>query len=232
MNVRNEWKPLVLTPAQTIKENRVKIKNIVTAILLAFVVVSVSFLVFRESRGPAENNPSTQSVEVNASPAGEAAVKGASKSSPPSASPQSKKIPIEPGSSPAKAERPEPANSARIAENVPSLLKVVVYYFHGNTRCLTCRKIESIAKSAIEGGFAAELITGQIEFRAVNIEEPKNEHYVQDFQLATRSVVLSRIRNDKQDAWKNLDRVWTLVRDPEAFQRYVVDETKQLLGGA
>jgi len=210
----------------------VKIKNIVTAILLAFVVVSVSFLVFRESRGPAENNPSTQSVEVNASPAGEAVVKDASKSSPPSASTQSKKIPIGPGSSPAKAERAEPASSARIAENVPSSPKLVVYYFHGNTRCVTCRKIESFAKSAIESGFTAELKSGQIQFRAVNVEEPKNEHFVQDYQLATRSVVLSRIRNDKQDAWKNLDQVWTLVRDPDAFERYVVDETKRLLGGA
>jgi hypothetical protein len=212
----------------------VKSKNIVTAILLAFVIVSVAVLIVRESRGPAEPNSSTQSVAVTetATASGVAVLKDDTKSTLPSASAQAAKLHSETGSSPAKSEHAKPANSTRVTENVAASPKVVVYYFHGNTRCITCRKIESFAKSAIEGGFAAELKTGQIEFRAVNIEEPNNEHFVQDYQLATRSVVLSRLRNDKQDAWKNLDQVWTLVRNPEAFQRYVVDETKQLLGGA
>lgn len=209
-------------------------KNIVTAILLAFVVVSVAVLIVRESRGPAEPNSATQSVAVteNAASAGIAAVEDDKKSTPPSVSVQAAKLPAEAGSSPARAEHAKPAKSSRVTDNVSALPKLVVYYFHGNTRCTTCKKIESFAKSAIESGFAAELKTGQIEFRAVNVEEPHNEHYVQDYQLATRSVVLSRLRNDKQDAWKNLDQVWTLVRNPEAFQRYVVAETKQLLGGA
>jgi len=212
----------------------VKSKNIVTAILLAFVVVSVSFLVFRESRVPAKPDTQAQSVAVNenAPPAGVAEVKDDSKSPLPTASVQPSEIPAGPGSGPAKVGRVVPVNSSRVAENVPSAPKVVVYYFHGNTRCITCKKIESFARSAIESGFAAELKTGRIEFRAVNVEEPNNEHFVQDYQLVTRSVVLSRIRNGKQDTWKNLDQVWTFVRDPDAFNRYVVDETKQLLGGA
>ena len=211
-----------------------KSKNIVTAILLAFVVVSVSFLVFRESRVPAKPDSQAQSVAVNenASPAGVAEVKDDSKSPLPTASVQTSEIPAGPGSGPAKVGRVVSVNSSRVAENVPAAPKVVVYYFHGNTRCITCKKIESFARSAIESGFAAELKTGRIEFRSVNVEEPNNEHYVQDYQLVTRSVVLSRIRNDKQDTWKNLDQVWTLVRDPDVFNRYVVDETKQLLGGA
>jgi len=211
----------------------VKSKNIVTAILLAFVVVSVAVLIIRESRGPAEPSSPTQSVAVTetARAAGAVAVQGATKSTTLSSSAQAAKIPAETGSSTVKAEHAKPANSSRVTENVPVSPKLVVYYFHGNTRCITCKKIESFARSAIESGFAAELKTGQVEFRAVNVEESNNEHYVQDYQLATRSVVLSRLRNDKQDTWKNLDQVWTLVRSPEAFQRYVIDETKQLLGG-
>jgi len=211
----------------------VKSKNIITAILLAFVVVSVAVLIVRESRGPAEPESATQAVAVPeaATVDGAVATPDDTKSTTLSSSAQKAKIPAETGSSPVKAESVKPATSSR-AVKVPASPKLVVYYFHGNTRCITCRKIESFAKSAIENGFAAEMKTGQIEFRTVNIEEPKNEHFVQDYQLATRSVVLSRLRNDKQDAWKNLDQVWTLVRDPEAFQRYVVGETKQLLGGA
>jgi hypothetical protein len=212
----------------------VKSKKIITAILLAFVVVSVSVLVFRESRVPAKPDSSAQSVALheNVPPAGVAEVTADSKSPLPTASVQPSEISLAPGSGPAKAEHAEPASSSRVTENLPSAPKVVVYYFHGNTRCITCRKIESFARSAIESGFAAEQKSGRIEFRAVNVEEANNEHFVQDYQLVTRSVVLSRIRNGKQDTWKNLDQVWTLVRDPDAFNRYVVDETKQLLGGA
>ena len=211
-----------------------KSKNIITAILLAFVVVSVAVLIVRESRGPAKPNSVTQSVEVTetATSAGAVAVQGDTKSTTLSSSAQEAKIPAETVSSPAKTELVKPVATNRVTGSVPASPQVVVYYFHGNTRCITCKKIESFAKSAIESGFATEIKTGQIQFRAVNVEESNNEHYVQDYQLVTRSVVLSRIQNDKQDAWKNLDQVWVLVRDPEAFQRYVVDETKQLLGGA
>lgn len=208
-----------------------KCKNIVTAILLAFVVVSVAVLIVRESRSPAEPNSSTQSVAApeTVSASGAVAVESDTKIRPSSVPAQEAKITAETGSSSAKTVPAKPVASIRGVATSPN---VIVYYFHGNTRCITCKKIESFAKSAIENSFADELKTGKIEFRAVNIEEPKNEHFVQDYQLVTRSVVLSRIRNDKQDAWKNLDQVWNLVRDPEAFQRYVVAETKQLLGGA
>jgi len=35
--------------------------------------------------------------------------------------------------------------------------KVVAYYFHTNTRCDTCRKIEAYSHEAIEEGFKTEL---------------------------------------------------------------------------
>jgi hypothetical protein len=50
---------------------------------------------------------------------------------------------------------------------------VVAYYFHGNTRCITCRAIESYAKEAIEGGFPNALKKGQLEFKVLNVEEPQ-----------------------------------------------------------
>ena len=38
--------------------------------------------------------------------------------------------------------------------------KVVVYYFHGNVRCMTCRTIEAYAKEAIESGLGDALKDG------------------------------------------------------------------------
>jgi hypothetical protein len=108
--------------------------------------------------------------------------------------------------------------------------RVVAYYFHGNTRCVTCRNIESYTKEAIESGFPHALKNGQLEFKVVNVEEPQNEHFVQDYQLSTRSVVLARFERGKQREWKNLQLVWDLVRDHDAFMIYVQEEAKSFLG--
>ncbi|MEJ2725750.1 MAG: nitrophenyl compound nitroreductase subunit ArsF family protein, partial [Deltaproteobacteria bacterium] len=107
---------------------------------------------------------------------------------------------------------------------------VVAYYFHGNTRCVTCRTIESYAKEAIESGFPKALKKGQLGFKVVNVEEPQNEHFVQDYQLSASSVVLARFERGKQRDWKNLQLVWDLVRDHDAFVIYVQEEAESFLG--
>lgn len=108
--------------------------------------------------------------------------------------------------------------------------KVIVYYFHGNVRCITCVTIESYAKEAVEEGFPEALSSGRVEWRVVNVEEPGNDHYVRDFQLTTRSVVVERLVDGKEKEWKNLQRVWELIRgDKEDFLKYIQDETKGYL---
>ena len=107
--------------------------------------------------------------------------------------------------------------------------KVVAYYFHGNMRCATCRSIEAYAKEAIQAGFPKALKDGRLEFRVVNVDEPDNEHFVQDYQLVTRSVVIAEFQGGKQKQWKNLEQVWQLVRDKQAFLTYIQDETRNYL---
>lgn len=111
--------------------------------------------------------------------------------------------------------------------------KVVAYYFHGNVRCMTCRTIEAYAKEAIDTGFADALKDGRLEWLVVNVDEAGNEHYVQDFQLSTRSVVLERLAGGKRQEWKNLQRVWEFVRGgKEDFLKYIQNETKAYLEAA
>lgn len=110
--------------------------------------------------------------------------------------------------------------------------KLGVIYFHGNVRCMTCKAIESYSKEAIENGFADEIKGGRLEFTTINVDEPANQHYVQDYQLTTRSVVLVNYVGDKQVGWKNLDKVWQLVRDKQAFVLYVQNEAKAMMAGA
>ncbi len=99
-----------------------------------------------------------------------------------------------------------------------------VYYFHATTRCATCRAIEAYVHEAVAGRFAAEIEARRLEWLAVNVDEPANRHFIRDFQLYTRSVVVVDARNPKR--FKVLDRVWQLVGDKVAFQRYVEQEIR------
>lgn len=110
--------------------------------------------------------------------------------------------------------------------------KVVAYYFHGNVRCMTCRAIEAYAHEALETAFPESLRSGELEWRVLNVEQPGNEHFIQDYELSTRSVVLVDTVGGQQKEWKNLRRVWELVRDKPAFLAYVQDETRTYLGSS
>ena len=101
---------------------------------------------------------------------------------------------------------------------------LTVYYFHGTQRCMTCNRIEELAKAAIQGRYAEELADGRVEFRSVNVEEPANEHFIKDFQLASRTVVMA-----KDGKYEKFDAVWTLVGEPEKFSSYLQDGAAKML---
>ncbi len=107
--------------------------------------------------------------------------------------------------------------------------KVVAYYFHGTYRCPTCLTIERYSKEAIEQYFTKELQEGRLEFKPLNVEEPENRHYIQDYQLYTKSLVITLHKDNKQTEWKNLENVWTNVRDKEKFYQYVKEEIEKFL---
>lgn len=121
----------------------------------------------------------------------------------------------------------EPGASGRAA---PSRDGVVAYYFHTTFRCSTCRKLEALSREALESGFAEELASGRLALRVVNVEDPGNGNFVQDFQLVTKSLVLVEYRDGKVVRWKNLPEIWRLVRNRDAFIRYVQEETRAFLG--
>ncbi len=109
---------------------------------------------------------------------------------------------------------------------------VIVYYFHGTMRCSTCRKLEQYAKEAIETNFKDALVSGKLEFKVVNIEDKGNEHYGNDYQLYTKSLILSLVKDSKQIKWINLDKIWEYVGNKERFVDYVKSGVADLLKGA
>jgi hypothetical protein len=107
--------------------------------------------------------------------------------------------------------------------------KFVAYYFHGTARCASCKAIEANSAEAINKGFEKELKDGTLEWKPVNVEEKGNEHFVQDYKLYTKSLILSEVRGGKQTEWKNLDKVWELLQDKEAFVKYVQEELRTFM---
>ena len=109
---------------------------------------------------------------------------------------------------------------------------VVVFYFHGNTRCPTCRSIEAQAHDLVTSRSANELADGQLTWQVVNYETPADAHYVDDYEIVAPIVILSLRRDGTQTDWRSLDRVWELVGDGPAFATYVQQEIGDMLAAA
>ena len=107
--------------------------------------------------------------------------------------------------------------------------KVIAYYFHGTFRCPTCRKLEQYSKEAIEANFKDALVFGKLEFKVVNLEDKGNEHYAADYQLYTKSLILSLVKDGREIKWKNMDKIWEYVGNKEIFIDYVKREVADLL---
>lgn len=187
-------------------------KTVVTIVLLAFVAVSVGYLIVGESG-------SQPSVDANAGSPTSRSDSMEAKGQPADASAE-----VAPD---ADAESYPPAADA---ESAASQHKVIAYYFHSTQRCRTCLKIERLAEEALRELFAEAFDEGALEWRAVNMEQPANEHYVQDYQLVASSLVLVDMHEGKERAWTYMDKVWQYVHGDEAtFKQYVAEQAREYL---
>ncbi|MBK9966894.1 MAG: hypothetical protein IPP07_19230 [Holophagales bacterium] len=103
---------------------------------------------------------------------------------------------------------------------------VVVTYFRATARCTSCLKIEDLTNATMTSRFAVPIAEKRVVWRVLNLDEPENSHFVKDYGLFTKSVVVSEVKNGKEVRWKNLDQIWQLLGDPAAFQGYVEKEVQ------
>ena len=107
--------------------------------------------------------------------------------------------------------------------------KVIVYYFYGSMRCSTCHRLEQYSKEAIETNFKDALASGKLKFKVVNVEDKGNQHYGKEYQLYTKSLILSLVKDGKEVKWKNMDKIWEYVGNKERFIGYVKNGVTDLL---
>jgi len=161
-----------------------KPKNIITIVLILFVLASIVFLVAKELK--------------------------------------QKPDALEKGSEQTQ-KRPGAQIQNQPAENSDGN-KTVVYYFRTNVRCVKCKKFESYTQQVIDDQFSGQVKTGELEWKVVNVEEPGNEHFIDDYKLVTKSIILSEVKDGKETKYKNLDKIWVLVDDETAFKNYITNE--------
>jgi hypothetical protein len=131
---------------------------------------------------------------------------------------------------------PEGGNRAALDASAPPSAtpegRVIATYFHNTTRCVTCRTIEQLARQTIESTFAAELASGRLAWRALNMEESANEHYVFDYELTSPSLVLAELDGESELRFKVLSDTWKLVHTKVQFAIYVENEVRAFLEGS
>lgn len=125
------------------------------------------------------------------------------------------------------------ANASQPSASLPSAsLKgkaAVVYYFYDNIRCQTCMQIEKLTKEVLDENYAGDLKAGRLVWRPINTDEPGNEHYLKDYGIMSKSVVVAELKDGKQVRWSHLKRVWELIKDEAAFKQYIHDGVAEIL---
>jgi hypothetical protein len=91
--------------------------------------------------------------------------------------------------------------------------------------------MERYAREAIEEALAAEINAGLLEWRAVDYDEPANEHFLKEYGLTASALVVLSQGQAGATSWRNLDRIWDLVSDEASFKEYVVETVNAMLRG-
>jgi len=159
-----------------------KIKRIITLILIAFVIGSIIFVIVKENRSKQQKDTATVIPNV----------------------------------------------TVLESKNPKEESYIIVYYFHGNMRCRTCVAFEQYTKDALDEFFAGKMKEGKLIYKVVNVDDNENEHFIRDYSLTTKSVVLAKFTDGKEVKWKNLDEIWKLVGNKEQFINYIKSEINSM----
>lgn len=197
-----------------------KLKPLITLLLLMFISISIVYLFIKETSKDSEFQPLANTVTT------EQTSEAVSLTIPDSGHIVSLNQQVQHTENDSVTAEKTQSN---ISKRETQQHKIIAYYFHGNVRCVSCKTIEAYSKEAVETKFVKELQNGILEWRVVNLDEEANAHFIKDYQLYTKSLVIAEFANGKQIKWKNLEQVWDLLSSKEMFIVYVQEEIKNYL---
>ena len=107
--------------------------------------------------------------------------------------------------------------------------RVIAYFFYGDIHCSTCANLQEYALSALRESFADEFESGALQWRTLNTDKPENEHFVMDYSLYSKSIVLVAMENGEEAGFKNLEEIWDLEYDQDRYREYIRANTREFL---
>jgi len=107
--------------------------------------------------------------------------------------------------------------------------RVVVMYFHRTQRCPTCLKMGTYTEEAVKSGFAREIKEGKVAFHLIDFQDDKNAAFTKAYRIEGPTLIVAKAAGTKVSEYKNLDEMWTKVRDKADFTEYVQSSVKSYL---
>ncbi|MCK7470046.1 MAG: hypothetical protein MZU95_03995 [Desulfomicrobium escambiense] len=76
------------------------------------------------------------------------------------------------------------------------------------------------------------LNNSKVVYKKIDLDDAANKHYIKDYKLFTKAVVLSRSKKWQEKLnLRNLSDIWTKLGNEKAFKDYVTKEIKSYIGG-
>ena len=105
-----------------------------------------------------------------------------------------------------------------------------VYFFYNDVYCDTCEKLEGYAVEIVKSRYSELLASGVLGWRSLDMTLPANEHYAVEFKLFSKSIVLVELEDGEVLRWQNLEEIWDLVHDKDAYGEYIDSSLKRFMG--
>ena len=106
---------------------------------------------------------------------------------------------------------------------------VVVYFMHARFRCVTCNSMQELTTEVLNTHFADRLAEGTIVLEEVNFQD--NTTLGSRYNVASSTVVVSKIVDGEEVDFKRLDEVWTKIGNSEEFKEYIEESINYFLDG-
>lgn len=101
--------------------------------------------------------------------------------------------------------------------------RVMVYYFHGKQRCVTCVTLQEVSQATIAEHFAEN---EDVRFVEIDFSQKKNEQLAEKYQIVFSSLVIA----SGDDYLDMTDEAFALVmRSPDVLKQKIADQVNTYL---
>lgn len=110
-------------------------------------------------------------------------------------------------------------------------VRTIVYYLNPGYNSYISKKMERMSKEALAENFPTNLERGALEFKVVNTSLPENKYFMKHYKIGIgeHRIIFSKLYNFKEVDVLNLDKVWPLSKDENAFKEYITEQVREFV---